>query len=127
MVGRAAFGVRDEREQFRIKASCCHTFLVHIQAPVCMAACAWCNCTCWPPTINMAETHMQGGSIFRGSFDFASPAFDWGADYQRPEIPMKDLVIYELPGEPAVGFACDSQCNKLCQKCSCAWPVHLIV
>eukprot|EP00887_Chlorella_sp_A99_P000861 scaffold5.g861.t1 len=50
-----------------------------------------------PPT---PRTHTRSppaqlGSVFRGSFDFASPPFDWGAGYARPNTPMKDLVIYE--------------------------------
>lgn len=32
-----------------------------------------------------------------GTFDFQSTPFDWGAGYQRPRLPQKDLVIYEVP------------------------------
>lgn len=39
----------------------------------------------------------QEGSVFRGTFDFESEPFDWGAGYRRPNIPLKDLVIAELP------------------------------
>lgn len=35
------------------------------------------------------------GSIFRGTFDFESRPFDWGRGYQRPNLHLKDLVIYE--------------------------------
>lgn len=35
--------------------------------------------------------------MFRGTFDFEARPFDWGAGYQRPNIPLKDLVIAELP------------------------------
>lgn len=35
--------------------------------------------------------------MFRGTFDFDSKPFDWGAGYKRPNIPLKDLVIAELP------------------------------
>ena len=38
----------------------------------------------------------QDGSIFRGTYDFDSPAFDWGADYQRPNHAPQDLIIYEM-------------------------------
>lgn len=37
------------------------------------------------------------GSVFRGTFDFESEPFDWGEGYARPDIPLKDLVIAELP------------------------------
>ena len=39
---------------------------------------------------------MQTGSTFRGTFDFTEAPFDWGAGYQRPNIPMKDLIVYEM-------------------------------
>ena len=39
---------------------------------------------------------LQDGSIFRGTYDFASPDFDWGRDYQRPNLPPQDLVVYEM-------------------------------
>lgn len=39
----------------------------------------------------------QEGSVFRGTYDFESKPFDWGANYRRPNIPLKDLVIAELP------------------------------
>ena len=35
--------------------------------------------------------------MFRGTYDFESKPFDWGANYRRPNIPLKDLVIAELP------------------------------
>ena len=34
--------------------------------------------------------------MFRGTYDFTEPAFDWGADYQRPNIAPQDLVVYEM-------------------------------
>lgn len=37
------------------------------------------------------------GSVFRGTYDFAAPPFDWGAGYRRPAIAPQDLVILELP------------------------------
>jgi hypothetical protein len=37
------------------------------------------------------------GSRFLGTFDFASPAFDWGRDYRRPGLAEEDMVIMELP------------------------------
>ncbi|GMH43723.1 hypothetical protein BSKO_11645 [Bryopsis sp. KO-2023] len=37
------------------------------------------------------------GSRFLGTYDFESEQYDWGANYKRPNIPFKDLVIYELP------------------------------
>ncbi len=39
----------------------------------------------------------QEGSVFRGTFDFESEPFDWGEGYARPNIPLQDLVIAELP------------------------------
>lgn len=33
--------------------------------------------------------------MFRGTFDFTAPEFDWGPGYQRPNLPQQDLVIYE--------------------------------
>ena len=38
----------------------------------------------------------QDGSVFRGTYDFDSPAFDWGSDYQQPNHAPQDLVIYEM-------------------------------
>ncbi len=38
----------------------------------------------------------QVGSVFRGTFDFEAPKFDWGPGYKRPDIPLKDLIIYEV-------------------------------
>ena len=51
---------------------------------------------------------LQEGSVFRGTFDFEAQPFDWGRGYRRPNIPLKDLVIAELPvrlftGAPAAG------------------------
>ncbi|KAI3438769.1 hypothetical protein D9Q98_001187 [Chlorella vulgaris] len=37
------------------------------------------------------------GSVFRGTFDFESAPFDWGSDYKKPNLPLKDLIIAELP------------------------------
>ena len=39
---------------------------------------------------------MQEGSVFRGTFDFEEPAFDWGADYQRPGLAPQELIVYEM-------------------------------
>lgn len=39
---------------------------------------------------------LQEGSVFRGTYDFESPEFDWGVDYERPNIPPQDLIIYEM-------------------------------
>lgn len=36
------------------------------------------------------------GSVFHGTFDFASPNFDWG-EVSSPGHHLKDLVIYEVP------------------------------
>ncbi|XP_039041589.1 isoamylase 3, chloroplastic-like isoform X3 [Hibiscus syriacus] len=35
-------------------------------------------------------------SKFLGTYDFDSLPFDWGDDYKLPNIPEKDLVIYEM-------------------------------
>lgn len=40
---------------------------------------------------------MQQGSLFWGTYDFESPAFEWGSDYQRPNLPWQDLIVYEMP------------------------------
>lgn len=40
---------------------------------------------------------MQEGSLFWGTFDFESPEFEWGSDYQRPNLPPQDLIVYEMP------------------------------
>lgn len=40
--------------------------------------------------------HLQRGSTFYGTFDFASPKFDWGSDNSRPQLSLADLVIYEM-------------------------------
>ncbi|GAB4816893.1 hypothetical protein N2152v2_003939 [Parachlorella kessleri] len=49
------------------------------------------------------------GSVFRGTFDFEAPEFDWGPDYSRPNLPLKDLVIYEASsrtdGDSSSGLA----------------------
>ena len=43
---------------------------------------------------------MQEGSVFRGTYDFETPEFDWGVDYARPHIPPQDLIIYEEDVSP---------------------------
>ncbi|XP_058087449.1 isoamylase 3, chloroplastic isoform X2 [Magnolia sinica] len=35
-------------------------------------------------------------SKFLGTYDFTALPFDWGTDYKFPDIPEKDLVIYEM-------------------------------
>ncbi|KAJ4953487.1 hypothetical protein NE237_030319 [Protea cynaroides] len=35
-------------------------------------------------------------SKFLGTYDFTSLPFDWGCNYKLPNIPEKDLVIYEM-------------------------------
>mmetsp|Transcript_18211 Transcript_18211/g.21855 ORF Transcript_18211/g.21855 Transcript_18211/m.21855 type:complete len:773 (+) Transcript_18211:316-2634(+) len=32
-----------------------------------------------------------------GTFDLSSPEFDWGEDYEKPDVPWQDSVIYEMP------------------------------
>ena len=34
--------------------------------------------------------------MFRGTYDFEEEDFDWGSDYQRPNIPPQDLIVYEM-------------------------------
>lgn len=34
--------------------------------------------------------------MFRGTYDFASPPFDWGEDYKRPNVAYEDLIVYEM-------------------------------
>ena len=34
--------------------------------------------------------------MFRGTYNFEEPEFDWGPDYQRPNIPPQDLIVYEM-------------------------------
>lgn len=36
------------------------------------------------------------GSQFWGTFDFSGEVFDWGKDYERPNLALKDLAIYEM-------------------------------
>ncbi|CAG9464293.1 unnamed protein product [Pedinophyceae sp. YPF-701] len=44
------------------------------------------------------EAFKEGvGSVFRGTYDFAEEPFDWGADYKRPNVAWRDLIIYEMP------------------------------
>lgn len=45
------------------------------------------------------------GSVFRGTFDFESAPFDWGSDYKKPNLPLKDLIIAELPVRLFTGVA----------------------
>ena len=40
---------------------------------------------------------MQQGSLFWGTFDFESPSFEWGSNYQRPNLAWQDLIVYEMP------------------------------
>ena len=40
---------------------------------------------------------VQEGSVFRGTFDFEAAPFDWGKGYSKPDIPLQDLVVAELP------------------------------
>jgi isoamylase len=35
-------------------------------------------------------------SNFLGTYDFSCLPFDWGSDYKLPNLPEKDLVIYEM-------------------------------
>ncbi|KAK9865482.1 hypothetical protein WJX84_005686 [Apatococcus fuscideae] len=42
------------------------------------------------------ESFTQAGSVFRGTFDFVSDPFDWGADYKQPHHAPQDLIIYEM-------------------------------
>lgn len=44
----------------------------------------------------MAESGLVTATWNRGTFDLDSPAFDWGADYQKPNIPFQDLIVYEV-------------------------------
>lgn len=39
---------------------------------------------------------MQVGSVFRGTFDFERPEFDW-EQVSSPGHHLKDLIIYEVP------------------------------
>lgn len=36
------------------------------------------------------------GSLFWSTYDFTSAAFDWGSEYQRPNLPWQDLIVYEM-------------------------------
>ncbi|KAK8951438.1 hypothetical protein KSP39_PZI003042 [Platanthera zijinensis] len=38
----------------------------------------------------------QRMSKFLGTYDFHSSPFDWGSNYKLPDIPEKDLLIYEM-------------------------------
>ncbi|KAJ7958969.1 putative Isoamylase [Quillaja saponaria] len=35
-------------------------------------------------------------SKFLGTYDFEGLPFDWGVNYKRPDVPEKDLVVYEM-------------------------------
>lgn len=45
---------------------------------------------------DFANSCLQDGSIFRGTFDYDSPEFDWGSNYKQPNLPPEDLIIYEM-------------------------------
>ena len=34
--------------------------------------------------------------MFRGTYNFEEAEFDWGSDYQRPNIAPQDLIVYEM-------------------------------
>ncbi|KIZ03733.1 glycogen operon protein GlgX [Monoraphidium neglectum] len=50
----------------------------------------------WGVREPLERFELNRGSQWWGTFDFDSPPFDWGADYQRPATHLKDLVIYEM-------------------------------
>lgn len=39
---------------------------------------------------------LQKGSVWWGTYDFDSPAFEWGNEYNRPDYSLRELVIYEM-------------------------------
>ena len=88
--GRAVFGKRDDFEQFKTRASLApaHNLALHMPR---------CQLPRLSPRAPPACPPLQEGSVFRGTFDFEAEPFDWGAAYKRPDIPLKDLVIAELP------------------------------
>jgi hypothetical protein len=42
------------------------------------------------------NVNVQRGSVFRGTFDFQAPDFDWEG-VKSPGHPLHDLIIYEVP------------------------------
>ena len=38
----------------------------------------------------------QIGSAFRGTFELDAAPFNWGKDYQRPNLAPEDIVVYEM-------------------------------
>ena len=62
-----------------------------------------------PPTAGWA----QEGSVFRGTVDCEAQPFDWGEGYRRPNLPLKDLVIAELPVRLFTG-GCMCSWSELC-------------
>ena len=82
--------------------------------------------TTWPaPTHHDHHRPPQEGSVFRGTFDFLSAPFDWGAGYRKPNIPLKDLVIAELPVRLFTGGlgwgGAMLQCWEVVGKCPPRW------
>ena len=129
--GRRHFGVRDEVEEFEEKVStqaAIHGQVGLIQAKNLITA-GFCHTLSWHTVA--AAVLLQEGSLFWGTFDFESPAFEWGADYQRPNLPPQDLIVYEMPirsftADPSSGVGDAKQgtfagvAEKVCCACSFA-------
>lgn len=65
--------------------------------------------------------------MFRGTYDFESKPFDWGAGYQRPNIPLKDLVIAELPLRLFTGTLCEGRkMSGVCGDAAAVWLLSLL-
>ena len=82
---------------------------------------------------------MQEGSLFWGTFDFETPAFEWGSAYQRPNLPPQDLIVYEMPirsftADPSSGVGDAKQgtfagvAEKVCRASIlvCYWQQHAL-
>ncbi|DBB13019.1 hypothetical protein WJX82_006993 [Trebouxia sp. C0006] len=52
---------------------------------------------CFGVRDEIEEFEEKQGSLFWGTFDFESPSFEWGSDYQRPNLAWQDLIVYEMP------------------------------
>ena len=101
--GRRVFGVRDEVEQYKkgVRSACpnprsrpAHQYLASRSAAVIAASCVQ-RALSSPQTSHVCG-RAQIGSVFRGTFDFAAPPFDWQG-VTPPRHALRDLVIYEMP------------------------------
>lgn len=79
-----------------LDVTCCA--VLYCAAASCLLTCVpQPPCTsCHTATRNDPAPPLQKGSTWWGTYDFDSPAFDWGTDYNRPTYSLSELVIYEM-------------------------------